>query len=204
MPPAALDGVPGAGRRMVARRIARCAGLPFVAIDVAGPAGASRLRRVSSPPDVVQPSPVVLAMALSRCANPVVLIEGVDDAGHDALGMVKAMVDPVSGRRWSEDALEAVVDLGHVNWLVQSSAALGPPRPLSFLKRLTVPADAEFDHELNRLTLISELVDDLGLDARDVDGAALLAALPVDSKRTNAELRLEAEKELVMMMRPYG
>ncbi len=108
MSPSALVGEPGAGRTLMARRIARCAGLPFISIDVSGPVAASRLAPSMRSPDVVAPSAVVLAMAISRCANPIVLVTGVDEADDHTLGILHSMIDPVSSRRWSADALEAV------------------------------------------------------------------------------------------------
>lgn len=201
MPPSALVGEPGAGRTLMARRIARCAGLPFLAIDVSGPAAASRLAPARRSPDVVAPSTVVLAMAVSRCANPVVLVTGVDEADEHALGILRSMIDPVSGRRWSADALEAVVDLGYVTWLVQSSSSLGLPRQLSKLRLLPVDSEVEHHAGLMGLSAASEVLDDLGIDSSTIDGRAMRDSMSGDAVDGAADLRLAAERALAGQLR---
>ena len=201
MPATALVGRPGAGRTLVARRIARSAGLPFISIDVSGPTAATRLAPQRCSPDVAAPSAVVLAMAISRCANPVVLVTGVDEADEDALGVLHSMMDPISGRRWSADAIEAVVDLGHVTWLVQSSSPLGLPRRLSKLKLL--PVGLEVDHHANLMALsaASEVLDDFGIDGRMIDGSTWWDLTAGDASCAAADLRAEAEQALAGLLR---
>ena len=122
LPPLNLMGGPGAGRTHLARQIARHVGLPCVSMDVSGPLGADRLRRERRSPDVSLPPLPILAMAASGCANPIVLVTGVDHATDQTLDLLAPMIDPGSSARWVDEALGMTVDLSHVSWLVATAS----------------------------------------------------------------------------------
>lgn len=118
MPPAALLGQAGTGRVHVARTIARLAGLPHYVLDVSGPRGLEALRPTVRPGSATLPSLPTLAMAASRCANPVVSVVGVGDAPAHALDLLMEVTDRSLARRWPDEPASAVVDLSQVSWFI--------------------------------------------------------------------------------------
>ena len=183
LPPLLLWGPTGAGRTHIARSIARAAGLPHVAVMVGGTMGLEQLRPSACGPDLLLPSAPVLAMAVSRCANPVVCIHGAETL--DAAGQVELarMIDPASAGRWIDYACGATIDLRHVNWIVQGGepGSLVPAlqallRPV----RLRVPEGDEVP--LLLVEVLAEAAIDLGLIERvgchARDGLDHLSRLP--------------------------
>lgn len=117
--PTALAGATGCGRGHVASRIARRAGVPLLRINIASPSGAQRLRPESRFGSYAAPTPIVTCMAATRCANPIVLVDGTECAHESALEILAAMMDPEAGARLTEETLKAVIDLRGVSWLIQ-------------------------------------------------------------------------------------
>jgi len=167
LPPLALEGRAGSGRGHVARQIARYAGVPFLLIDIAGEAGVRRLRDASVAHSVALPNSVVVAIASTCCANPVVYVTGADGATGEALGLLTAMVDPLVGARWVEESIEASVDLSHFTWLVETTDVGCLPLQLaSILGTVGITSDLEAG-ELVLLGLLDEVVAELGCGPPD-------------------------------------
>lgn len=182
LPPLMLSGPAGVGRTHVARRIASLAELPHVGVTVGGAFGIEQLRPTACGPDLILPSAPVLAMAVSRCANPIVSVCGIDDL--DAAGQtdLARMINPATAERWVDYACGATVDLRHVNWMiqVQEPAALTPT-----LLRLLEPVPLRFpedqDVPLHLVEILAEAAVDRGVVDRvgglAEDGLAYLARL---------------------------
>jgi hypothetical protein len=117
-PPIVLVGAAGFGRGGGAHRIADLAGVPLVEVDgaeVEATAEGAGFRTL----DVPVP---VLAMALTRCANPIVLIDLADrNLNPFASRRPAEMLDPTRTGRWLHEGLRTVFDLSHVSWIVQAS-----------------------------------------------------------------------------------
>jgi hypothetical protein len=193
MPPCVMSGDAGIGRTLMARSIARYAGVPFVTIHIGKAVGGERSTVRS--PDIRYPSAVVLAMATARCANPVVLIEGIEDATDEVIGDMQAMVDPVSSPRWLEPSIGALVDLSHVTWLIRSSGPLGIPRALSHLQRVEIRLDEEA-RESRSLSIMAEVLPDLDVNitAFRGRGGTLLQPLHAAGFKHAKDMRKVAEK----------
>lgn len=171
LPPVALVGPEGSGRTHVARQLARHAGLPLVVLDVAGDEGVRRLLPAALPPEVGMASDLVVAMAASCCANPVVLVTGCGEADAEALAALECMVDRHAGCRWLEEGIEAAVDLSCVTWLVavddegvlphglmRQLQVVGTRLPLHESHDGSTPAE-----QLMLLGLVDEVLADLGM-----------------------------------------
>jgi hypothetical protein len=160
MPPTLLAGDDGVGRTHIARRIARSAGLPHVVFDLADP----RIGCREAPPEVPEPVPPLVAMAISRCANPLVSVVNADTASPVALALITRLVDPRANRRVVATALGAQLDLGQVSWLVQSSAPDSLPHRLTdLLVRVDLEDPDGEDTDFVAIDLMAEVVADLGL-----------------------------------------
>lgn len=178
MPPVALSGPDGLGRTHIARTIARQAGVPFASFDIGGPRGADPMMSWNRSPDIPMPSSAVLAMAASRCANPLILVTGVDDATPEAAEALASMIARESTTRWVDEGLEAVVDLGQVSWLIQTADAtnLPPSFPADMhVVRLDRPDQGQAS--LLALSLLAEVAADLQLP---VNGLARIVEHIVD------------------------
>ena len=173
MPPVALLGPEGSGRTHAARTIARHAGLPFLAIDVAHRTAGDRPLDYADAArcGLTLPTLPVLALAATRCANPLVLVTGVDLAGEDALGQLSAMIDPVTAGRWVEQGIRATIDLGQVSWMLSASTDQRLPPALSAaVSRVAVnpPAHGSVERRIMAASVLAEVMADLGIVADDL------------------------------------
>lgn len=160
MPPTLLAGPDGVGRTHIGRRIATEAGLPHVTLDLHD----ARLVRREASPDVPEPVPPLVAMAMTRCANPVVSVINADTAPPPALALVTRLVDPALNRRIVVDALSTQLDLGQVTWLIQSSAPDRlPDRLCDRLVRIDLQVPDGEAIEFMTIDVLAEVVSDLGL-----------------------------------------
>jgi hypothetical protein len=115
--PIVLVGNAGFGRGLVVQRISELAGVPLV--DVGGAnLDAAAVRDGVALGDVPAP---VLAMALTRCANPIVLLDLTETNPNPlATRRLTEMLDPTRAGRWLHERLRTVFDLSHVSWIVQA------------------------------------------------------------------------------------
>lgn len=117
-PPLALFGVRGAGKGMVADWIARQGGLPLFRATASQAAGVGAARWGN---EHRYPTLPLVAMAASRCANPVIVVE------FDALQLptvaeqdaLATMMDPHRNARWMDPDLGMILDLSQISWLIE-------------------------------------------------------------------------------------
>jgi len=163
-----LAGPAGAGRTHAARWLARVAGVPHAVLNLTDPVIAANVAASGEITEAIGASPVTIAMATARCANPIVTVVGADRLGDDVLAGLAAMIDPERGRRWREDRLGIDVDLGEVTWVLQLDVRRDIPAwvaPAALAVTLeAIPGGR--DHVL-ALSICGEAMGDLGLDPRD-------------------------------------
>ncbi|BCA59483.1 hypothetical protein [Sphingomonas sp. HMP6] len=162
-----LGGVEGVGRTHAARWLARVVGVPHAVLNLTNPVVAANVAASGEIGEAMGASPVTIAMATARCANPVVTVVGADRVGDNVLAGLAAMIDPERCRRWREDRLGIDVDLGEVTWILQRDMRRGIPSwvaPGADTVALRA-APSGFDHVL-ALSICSEAMGDLGIDPR--------------------------------------
>lgn len=167
-PPVLVTGPEGAGRTHAARRLARVAGVPHVILNLTDPVIAANIASSGQVSEALWASPVTVAMAAKRCANPVVTVIGIDKVGDDIASGLVSMIDPTTGRSWSEDQLQTEVDFGEVTWIVQCDDLTRVPPTLRALAAHVKFADFPAGIETTAaLSILLEVLDDLGFDEAD-------------------------------------
>jgi hypothetical protein len=166
--PVLVTGPEGAGRTHAARRLARVAGLPHIILNLTDPLIAASVASSGEVSEALWASPVTVAMAAKRCANPVVSVIGIDKVGDDIAAGLVAMIDPATGRAWEEDRLQTLVDFGEVTWIVQCEDLTRVPPALR--AQAAHVAFAPFPDNIETtaaLSILLEVLDDLGFDEAD-------------------------------------
>lgn len=167
MAPALLAGPAGAGRSHAARSLARAAGVQHIFLNLSDPVIGASISGSTDMSEALCVSPVVMAIAASRCANPVVSVIGAD-VNADAAVALASMIDPVLGRAWLEERIGIVVDLGEVTWLVQAEAPERLPAPLAEkLSVIPMQAVPVSEHSEIMVSLLAEVLRDLGISPSD-------------------------------------
>lgn len=166
--PVLVTGPEGAGRTHAARRLARVAGLPHVILNLTDPLIAANIACSGQVGEALWASPVTVAMAAKRCANPVVSVIGIDKVGDDIAAGLVAIIDPATGRAWEEDRLQTYVDFGEVTWIIQCDDLTRVPPALR--AQAAHVAFAPFPGNIETtaaLSMLLEVLDDLGFDEAD-------------------------------------
>lgn len=183
LPPMLLEGPAGVGRTHVARRLAQLAGVPHAMLDLSAPGAIEQLGQRPRGPDLVMPSVPVLAMAISRCANPMISVVGanrLDEAGQRFFAL---MIDPDTAARWVEDAVGATVDLRQVSWIVQADAGgmLSPS-----LARQLRPVGLRWPDPGAESLHFAEVIAEAAIDecVHGFTGAQIAAAMDTLARRT--------------------
>lgn len=162
-----LSSETGAGRTHAARFLARVIGVPHVVLNLTDPVVAANIAASGEINEAMGASPVTIAMATARCANPIVTVVGADRVSDDVLAGLVAMIGPDRGRRWHEDRLGIDIDFGEVTWVLQRDLRRGIPSWVApdaasvMLRR----KESDRDHVLV-LSICAEAMGDLGIDPR--------------------------------------
>ncbi len=162
--PVLLLGEKGVGRTHVARRFAHLAGVPHITFDLEDVEVVERLQGVSRGPDVLIPTAPVLAMAASRCANPVVTVVGADTVTEEVQMNLARMIDPSTSDRWADRSVGATVDLRQVSWFVQAHRPELLAAPLFHLLR---PIELIWPFGTDRLLHVAEVIAEVMADENE-------------------------------------
>lgn len=160
MSPLLLVGPPGCGKSWIARRIGALAGTGHRTIDLAGAMDSTIVHGNPRGWQSQMPSLPALAMAETRCANPLCIVEEVDKAGGserhgDPIAALLALVEPSTARCYRDRCLQTEVDVSAVNWIMTANAVT-PRLPAPFPSRLEIikvamPPAAMFEKLLDQL-----------------------------------------------------
>lgn len=174
LPPVALAGANADEARLVARRIARIAGVPNLVMDLSRLQDDALSRSAARGTDLVVPPDPVVAIATSGCANPLVLVVGAENASDRLASGLGDLLDRQSSARWVCPALDAVLDLGAITWMVATPNEHALPTsiytrvrqfPISqpqdragrMMRLLTVTLEVMTDHDLQPVEVAEAL-----------------------------------------------
>lgn len=138
--PMLLVGPPGCGKSWIARRIGALAGTGHRTIDLAGAADSAIVHGNPRGWQSPMPSFPALAMAETRCANPLCIVEEVEKAGGserhgDPIAALLALIEPSTACCYRDRCLQTEVDVSAVNWIMTANA-ITPRLPAPLLSRL--------------------------------------------------------------------
>jgi len=118
--PTLFVGAPGCGKSRLARRIAEALGLPHRMHPAAGIADAmfSGLSRGWHGGHACAPLDL---MRSAKVANPALILDEIDKAGTgtrngNLVDSLLPMIEPETAHQWTDQYVQAPVDLSHVNW----------------------------------------------------------------------------------------
>lgn len=166
--PLLLSGPKGAGRTHAARWLARVAGVPHAVLNLSDPVIAANIAASGRVNEALWASPVTVAMAAARCANPVASVIGADQASDDVKAGLVAMIHPDTASSWSEDQLNTAVDLGEVTWIIQCEQLASLPAALrSLATSVVLQRPPTRIDSVYTLSIMLEVMGDLGIDPTD-------------------------------------
>lgn len=165
--PLLLSGT-GTGRTHAARWLAHVVGVPHGVVNLSDPVIALNVAASGRVNEALWATPTTVAMAATRCANPVVTVVGADQAGDDVLAGLASMIDPEGGRTWSEDQLGVLVDLGEVTWIIQCDRPGALPAGIrDHATAVTLQHPRRTTESTLVLSVMLEAMADLGIDPAD-------------------------------------
>jgi ATP-dependent Lon protease len=170
-----LMGPPGTGKTSLCAAIARALGRPFVRVVVGGVRDASELTGQSRSNPAALPGKIVRALREAGANNPVIMLDGVDRLGGDAVSnecvyaLLEAL-DPDSNRGFVDHYLGLPFDLSRVMFILCGHSAEQVTDALQDrLEIIEVPGYSEDEKlELTRRYLLPHQLEEHGLGPRDL------------------------------------
>jgi ATP-dependent Lon protease len=168
--PTIIVGAPGCGKSRLIRRLAEACGVHCGRFDGAGSDDASFAgtpRRWSTR----EPCFPLLIIALCGHANPFVMIDEIDKAGHTRNGTLQhallPFLEPETAKRYPDPCVQSPIDLSVVSFLMTANDTTRLPAPLKDRCRILRMPALRVEHVPAILpAILADLAAERGIDAR--------------------------------------
>lgn len=174
LPSLLLTGPSGVGKSRFARRLGVLAGVPAGQLMAAGATDNRVLAGTARGWATTQPCLPVLTMQVHRRANPIIVVDGIDDAGGSARNgaidrTLVGMLDPATARAWQDDCLLVPADLSWVTWILIARRADRVSADLrSRCRVLQAPWPRPEDFEVILSGALADLAEEYGREIEDL------------------------------------
>lgn len=158
MGPILLQGNPGLGKTYFVKQLADVLGLPYFEISLATITASFTLSGGSLQWAEGTVGELAKIIARSPVANPIVLLDEVDkcmaEGRYTPSNVLYSLLEPHTGKRFKDEALELELDLSHVIWICTANYPELIPAPI--LSRMnvfeiTLPAPKQMQQVVNHM-----------------------------------------------------
>lgn len=181
--PILLQGDPGLGKTYFVSELAKCMSLSFYEISLATISSSFCLSGGNLQWAEGTTGFIANSLANSEMANPIILIDEIDKASHDArynpINVFYSLLEPHSAKRFKDEALEFEIDASKIVWIATGNCINHIPLPIqSRLKifEITQPRPEQMPLVINSIyghikrsstygKLLHESLDDSVLEA---------------------------------------
>ena len=169
-----LVGLPGVGKRSLAAAVARGLGRPMIRLELGG-RGEAQLAGVRRGRTGAQPGKLIGAYRDAGVSDPVFLLEEIDEIGlgnveGDPVEALEEFLDPGRREAFIDRYLEIPFDLSETVFIATANDFYRIPRGLrEFLIEIRISGRTpEEKVEIARLSMLPRLIEEHGLDPRDL------------------------------------
>jgi len=150
VPPVLLQGEPGLGKTYFASELAKLINLPFFEVSLATSTSSFNLSGGSIQWTDGEPGFISKALAHSKVANPIVLIDEIDKSSQDSkynpMNVFYGLLETHSAKRFRDEALEFDLDASKVIWIATGNYMNNIPAPIRSRMRVFTILQPDITH----------------------------------------------------------
>jgi len=204
--PILIHGPPGIGKSRFVARLAGLAGTGHAFLSVSGSSDNRQLAGTAAGWSTATPCWPAQMMLKLDCANPILMIDEVDKTSEDrrngrVIDTLLTMIEPETGRMWSDECLGGALDLSHASWLLcANDLSHIDPTLRSRVRCIAVEGPAASDFAALHRRMLADIAREFETDAALLPALAdpVVAALAEGFAKTRSIRRLRRALEIAL------